>query len=370
MSAVGAQSFFTSLNYTSVNEDWRTEAAALGLRAGSQVLCITGSGDRPLDLLAFAPARVVAIDRNPVQNHLLRLKVAAMRTLPFERYACFLGLDPATPAWRTGIWRQLAPTLAGETRAFWDSQLRILERGVLYQGRFERYARRLARLARLLRPRAIAKLFAFDDLEAQREFVRTTWDYAAWRAVFRLVLNPLVSRLLLGDPAYYAYPGVPVGRHLYQRMRRALMTGLARENFMVAMVLTGTLPPHDLPPYLTPVGYERIRARLELLEIVDADVTRFVQEERGSDCTHFSLSDVPSYLSERQFEGLLRSLVLQAAVGARLVIRQFLTRYRVPPLPPGATLVREPELEARLAAQDRSFGYEFLIGTVRRSPCS
>ena len=82
------------LAYSSVNEDWRTEAAALRLAPDARVLCVTGSGARPLDLLAVTPARVVAIDVNAAQNHLLELRVGAMRALQFDAYTAFLGLVP------------------------------------------------------------------------------------------------------------------------------------------------------------------------------------------------------------------------------------------------------------------------------------
>ena len=44
--------FFSRLSYSFGNEDWRTEKRALGIRPHDQVLCITASGDRPLNLLA------------------------------------------------------------------------------------------------------------------------------------------------------------------------------------------------------------------------------------------------------------------------------------------------------------------------------
>lgn len=358
-------SFASSLNYTSVNEDWRTEAQALRLHNGGRVLCVTGSGDRPLDLLATTSTRITAIDHNPSQNHLLRLKMAAMQALSFEDYARFLGLVEAAPGWREGVWAQLEPLLDTNARRYWRANAPTLARGILYQGRFERYARRLARIAHLLRPRTIDALFDFDDLEAQREFVRSTWDAPGWPSVFRLVLHPLTSRIFLGDPAYFAHPDVAAGRYLYRRMRRALMTGLARENFMLSLVLTGTLPARGLPPYLTADGYRRIRSRLDRIDVVDADLIDHAQGTPLSAFSHFSLSDVPSYLTRDQFQSLMNALARDAAAGARIVVRQFLTRYALSE-PASAILQRDSALETELALRDRSFGYDFMVATVAR----
>ncbi len=354
--------FFRTLNYSSVNEDWRTETAALKLREGARVLCVTGSGDRPLDLLAAVPTRLVAIDRNPAQNNLLRLKAAALKELAFEDYAAFLGLNGAEPGWRLRVFDRLTASLPQDARAYWKAHLRYIARGVLYQGRFERHFKRIARLARCLRPRAIDELFEFTDLETQRRFIKERWDTPYWRLAYTLILSPLTSRILFRDPAYYAHVAVHVGSALFERMQRALEKHLARDNFMVSLALRGRLSPSDLPPYLTSDGCARIRERLHLLEVVDANVIDYLEDSTPKTFTHFSLSDIPSYMTESDFHRLLQAVAKCAQPGARVVIRQFLTRYN----PPRSTRIdREPDLEAALADQDRSIGYEFFIGVVR-----
>ncbi len=357
MSAGGG--FFRTLNYASVNEDWRTEREALRPGPEDTVLCVTGSGDRPLDLLACGPRRVVAIDLNPAQNHLLALKVAAMRRYEYDEFAAFVGLASADPRWRREAFLALAGDLEPESHAFWVSRLRVIEMGVIYQGRWERFYRRAAALAQWLRPRAIPRLFEFDDLEAQRRFLRESWDCPLWRLLFQAVCSRAVSRFLLRDPAYYAHRAVPARQWLYRRMTGLLERCLARDSFMVSLLLRGRLSPFDLPPYLEPVGYQGIRARLDRLSAVTADLIEFTRERAGA-FSRFSLSDVPSFLSAPQFERLLEWVVRFAAPRARVVIRQFLTRYDVPRRLADA-LERDRDLERRLAAEDHAFAYDFLI---------
>ncbi len=357
--------FFSTLNYSSCNEDWRSERAALRIGPEDRVLCVTGSGDRPLHLLLDGPARVVALDANPAQTELLQLKRAALRALPYERYAGFLGLHPLGE--RERLLPEVAAALPESSRAFWLQRRRLVARGVLYAGRFERHCRRLAALTRCLRPRAVAQLFAFSDLEAQRRFVRERWDTAAWRRLVSLLCAPLVSRLVLRDPAFYQRvdPQLHVGRYLGQRMRDCLERVTARSSFMLSLILRGRLSEDDLPPYLAPRGVERLRARLDRIEAVSEEAIAHLERVEPGSYTRFSLSDLPSYLDERGVERLLRALVRAAAPGARFCIRQFLTRYPLPAeLAPSLRL--EPELEASLAQSDRSFAYAFTVGTVQR----
>src|SRR4051794_38014330 len=70
----------TGLQYSCCNEDSRSELEALAVRGG-RALSIHAAGGRAFSLLLGDPDEVVAIDRNPAQIHLGRLKVAAMRRL-------------------------------------------------------------------------------------------------------------------------------------------------------------------------------------------------------------------------------------------------------------------------------------------------
>lgn len=175
--------FHDTLNYASVNEDWRTEATALRIGRADHVLCVTGSGDRPLNMLALDPARVVAIDRNPAQNRLLALKVAAMRSLEYEDYTAFLGLTHASRRWRAEVWQELQRSLVPDCRTFWHANRGMILAGVIYRGRWERFYRRVAGLVRVLRPRMIPRLFEFDDIEKRRAYVRAHWERPAWKAL-------------------------------------------------------------------------------------------------------------------------------------------------------------------------------------------
>ncbi|MBI2930093.1 MAG: DUF3419 family protein [Planctomycetes bacterium] len=328
-----AKGFFSSLNYSSCNEDWRTERRALRIGPADRVLAVTGSGDRPLNLLLDDPAQVLAIDLNPAQNELLRLKAAAMAARPYDDYVVFLGL-------RGGA-------------------------GVLYAGRWERYYRRMARIGRLLRGKSIRRLFECADIEEQRDFVRRVWDRRWWRLVFRVMCAPIISRVFLGDPAFYAHvdPELSVGRYVYESMLAGLDRHLARENFMLSLVFHGRLSEHDLPPYLAPESVPAIRARLGRLEIHTGDLLAFLESVPPGRFTRFSLSDVPSYLDQAGFERLLEGLVRAAAPGARFCIRQFLTRHRLPERF-DKVLRREPALEEELRAEDRAFAYRFVVGSV------
>ena len=131
---INGHAFFMQLNYTAANEDGRSECLALNLKATDQVVCITGSGARPLDLAITGPKRIFAVDLNASQNYLLSLKIAAIQGLEYSAFAELLGLVKTSGAHRIELFQSIAGSLAPECRAYWQKNLRLIEDGVLVLG--------------------------------------------------------------------------------------------------------------------------------------------------------------------------------------------------------------------------------------------
>jgi S-adenosylmethionine-diacylglycerol 3-amino-3-carboxypropyl transferase len=357
------KSFFSTLNYSSCNEDWRTERRALQVGPGDRVFCVTGSGDRPLHLLLDDPASISAVDLNPSQNHLLRLKASAISAFDYDTYASFLGLIPGNH--RKELLLELAGRMEPALRRHWLTHRDAVYAGILYQGRWERYYRRISRIARTLRPLAINRLFEIRDLDQQNEFIRKVWDKPRWRLIFDILCRRTFSRMFFGDPAFFTHvdPRKRIGEYIYRGMYRCLTHHLARENFMLSLVFLGRLSVDDLPPYLSRDWFHILKDRLNRIEVRTAGAVDQLERSGSGDFTRFSLSDVPSFLDQAGFERMLQGLIHAAAPGARFCIRQFLTDHRIPEHLAG-NLRRESELEAQLRADDRSFAYRFIVGTV------
>lgn len=361
---MGINDFMTTLNYASCNEDWRSEWDALTITPDDRILCITGSGDRPLNLLPQNPRKVIAMDLNPIQNDLLRLKMAAMRKLPYDEYASFLGLTDGRD--RQGSWRKVQEGLPEECRKFWDGHTNVLEKGVIYRGRWENHLRKMALIANGMRRATIRRLFAFDDIKKQRRFVEKRWDRWWWKLTFEVLGSAAFSRIFFGDPGFYQYVdrGMNIGRYVFEGMKRYLCNHLARESFMLSLMFRSKLSEYDLPPYLDPGCVEGIIERMDRIEIRTGNLLELMETAKEKSFTKYSLSDVPSFLDQKGFERLLEGIVRSGAPGARFCIRQFLTDHVVPHRFEGI-LVREPDLENCLRNRDRSFAYRFIVGRVR-----
>lgn len=358
--------FFSRLNFTFGNEDWNTEQEALNVQPHDRVLCVTGSGDRPLHLLMKECKEIVSVDANPAQTHLLELKIAAMNALSYEDYIAFLG-GASTPH-RLKHLSQLASHLPKETSHFWDKHSSAISRGILYEGLAERRMKLLAKILKVVQgKKRIDRLFSCENLEAQQHFVQHHWDRFIWRAILNIGLRPRMSKILWKDPGLYAHvdSSINPGLHLHQRMKVSLNNILARDNFFMSFWLKGHVEKNAFPPYLTKEGVKVIQPRLKRISAETHDMISYLEKAPSNSFDCFSLSDIISYIDANKYERLMHEVHRTAKPGARFCIREFLSRREIPKnLQPH--FKRNLALEQKLEEEDRCFVYRFLVGTVAK----
>ena len=193
--------FYSRLSYSFGNEDWRTEHKALKIQPSDRVLCVTGSGDRPLNLLTTDLQEIITIDANPIQNALFDLKKTALSSLSSNDYCSFLGIDPHLN--RLNLYHQIASKLDPISNTIWKKHSGKIRRGVVYEGALEKCLKKISQILRSFQKKKIDTLFSFDDLEEQREFLQKKWHSPFLTLAFKIGLNPFLSRMIFGDPGLY-----------------------------------------------------------------------------------------------------------------------------------------------------------------------
>lgn len=357
--------FFSRLSYSFGNEDWRTELDALRIAPGNRVLCITASGDRPMHLLLHPCEALVAVDANKIQNHLLQLKRTAMEHLGFDEYLAFLGGSPCSS--RRDMFHHLKPHMDPHAAAHWSSNIKMIEKGILFQGTTERFVK-IATIALCWQKKEIRGLFACKSLEEQRAYLQNNWRHDRWKRIFKWALKPFFTRFALQDPGMYEHldQNMEPGLYVYERMMHSFNQCLARENPLASLILLQTVKKEAFPPYLKQEGFEMIKPRLNRLSAITQDIISYLEEIPEHSFDRFSMSDISSYLDRASFERLLRAIYRAARPGARFCLRQLMTRYTIPgDLSPH--FMRERDLEQKLESEDRAFLYHFTVGTVLKS---
>lgn len=335
-------------------EDDRTERAALGL-PGGRVLSITSAGDMALSLLAAGADRVVAVDIEPNQARLARLKLAAVLRLPRAAAIAFLGFLPASEADRRAWFGIVLEGMTESDRAFWRDHAATALRGVVREGRFERFLRRPRGLARPWFEHRLRRLFACTSLGEQRDVFDRWIDRPVVRSAFRIAFHPRVYARRGIDPRGLRALDArrSLGDLFFERFRAMCVNTPAASNPFLQMNALGRLLNQDsVPGYLTEEGCAVLRARADAVSFAVADVTTLLEQHPEGSFDRFHLSNVPDWLDRASFEALLRTIARRAARPSRLVWR-FIHADREPPADLRDVILPDRAWGAELAAVDR-----------------
>jgi S-adenosylmethionine-diacylglycerol 3-amino-3-carboxypropyl transferase len=342
------------LFFAQVREDPRAEIAALEPSAGETMVVVSSGGCTALSLLAAGAGRVVAVDLNRTQNHLVELKAAACR-LGARDAITFLGALPSTT--RAATYAALREALSPPACRYWDARPGQVGAGVLGAGLSERFIGAVvATLLLAVHPRSrIDRLLDCRTLAEQRALYAREWDTWRWRALFTLLCNRLVLRNTYPSQFFAHVENPSFALHFRRCAEHALTDLPAASNYFLHQMLTGSYPtdePDGVPPYLSASGAETVAASGDRLELIDGGMTEYLRSRAAASVHGFALSNICEWMTPSEIDALLREVVRTAAPGARLVYRNFVSWTELPAW--CERVVPNETLGARLSREDRS----------------
>jgi len=346
------------LFFAQVREDPMLEIETLRTAFAGRVAVIGSAGCTALSLIASGARDVVAVDLNTTQNHLTELKMIAIGELPVECALAFLGGSDGTPRQRVVTYARLRAALSPAARAWWDSRLDEIRRGVLGAGVSERLIRVVVRALRLIGhgPARLRRLLANRTLEDQREFFAREWNSRRWRMLIRIALG---RQRLAGvyDPAFFdRVENESFGDHFLRRIEHGLTELPVASNYFLHFMLTGTYTdaaPDARPPYLGDLGAQAVADGRERLTLVDGGMTDWLCTQPSGSISGFSLSNICEWLAPEAIDGLFAEIARTAVPGAVVCFRNFLGWTEVP-LAWRHAIVEDRARGTAMIQQDRS----------------
>jgi len=342
------------LFFAQVREDPRAELAALRPGPDDDVVVVSSGGCTALSLLAAGAGRVVAVDLNATQNHLVELKTAAT-TLGARDAVAFLGALPS--ARRRETYASLREALTPAARRYWDNRTRQVEAGVIGAGVSERFiAAVVAALKLAVHPNGrVERLLSCRTLDEQRALFEREWSTRRWRALFALLCNRMMLQKTYPAQFFEHVENPSFARHFRELAERAITELPVSSNYFLHQMLAGRYPvdePDGVPPYLSERGAAAVATVRERLELVDGSVTAYLRTRAPASVHVFALSNICEWMTPPDVEALFREVLRTAAPGARLVYRNFVGWTD---LPGGCErIVPDQPLSTRLSREDRS----------------
>lgn len=279
-----------------MHEDHAAELEVAERRPGGTALVVAAGGDLAL-AGAAAGMRVIAVDTNPAQIRLLRLKIAAATVAGPERAA----------AWMSGDARGVLDLLSGEERAWWQVREPTLKRGLCFCGSVDRTLRRLAPLLR----------WAYDWPDLRAGILRQALRRHG-AGVLRAGAIALHGRRIGGrlDATALAL--------LDRRFDRALRREGARTEPLL-QVLLGRGFGHCVPPVWTPAGIAMWHAATERLTYAVHSLEEALAQQAPGSLELASASNVLDIAGPTNAgQSLLDLAAVALASGGQLIVRSML----------------------------------------------
>jgi len=304
---------FSFVRYAQVWEDADVLLEALDIRPDDVCFSIASAGDNALALLSQGPEKVVAVDLNPAQLACLELRIAAYRLLSYEELLALIGTQTAEPnqeGLRNQLYQRCRPELTPAAASFWDSRPEAIRAGIGHGGKFERYFRLFRRfvLPLIHKQNLVDQLLRGGSKEERERFYSESWNTRRWRLLFHLFFSRQLMGLLGRDPSFFRYVEGSVAKRILARTQHALTELNPSENPYLQWILKET---HTtaLPFALRRENFEKIRSHLDRLEWNQASIEEYLATHPGNQFSKWNLSDVFEYLSEAEYESLLRGIV-------------------------------------------------------------
>ena len=129
MTSIGRKKIIYNISW----EDPAIDHTVMHMKDDDVVLTISSAGCNVLDYLCEGPKKIIAVDMNWAQLHVLELKLAGIRCLTWDQFFAIWGRSDYKVF--TSVYEsKLRPLLAKETAEFWDANTNLFRDNFMYAG--------------------------------------------------------------------------------------------------------------------------------------------------------------------------------------------------------------------------------------------
>ncbi len=352
---------FSDILYAQCWEDPEIDRQAFKINQEDVIFSITSGGCNVLAFLADNPRKIISLDLNPSQNYLLDLKMAAFKTLYYDEMLEFFGVTPSERRFK--LYTRIRSSLTDESREFWDIQKDKINNGVIHCGRYEKYMHLLKKWFNVLVGKSlIQKLYKAKDRYARKILYDKKWNNFRWRVFTRIFLSRTFMTLLF-DRAFFDQleESFSFGAHFRNVIRRAVTDLPVRENSFLSYIVFGHFYSlQHLPVYLCRENFEKIRSRLDRIELVNGSCEDYFASLPSDSISKFNFTNIFEWMPAEAFEKMLIETIRVAKNKSIITYRNLLVP-RSRPESLSRWISTKKELSEKFHEKDLSFIYRAYI---------
>lgn len=265
----------------------------------SHIFSIGSGGDNAFYLNSFGPKKLFIVDCNIYQIYLIELKMAAIDQL--NRIECLEFLGFTYSKQRLEFYASIKNSLSISAQKYWDSNLKMIEEGIVFFGKFEKY---LKYFSKYLMPfihskNTINQLFENKSELAQKEFYSKIWNNKRWKFLLKIFFGRFLMGRLGRDPQFLKYVDVNVSEFIFDITGQHIQSVHSQYNPYLHFILKGNFGNY-LPAYLEENYFLYQKNNLNAIHLVHSDLLSFKSNENKID--FWNLSNVFEYMSNEELE--------------------------------------------------------------------
>ncbi|MCK4795993.1 MAG: DUF3419 family protein, partial [Spirochaetes bacterium] len=314
--------------YSQVWEDPASIRYALDITNSDVVLSITGAGDNVLNLLLDNPKQIIAIDTNKAQNYLLKLKIAAIKTLTYDEFINLFGIkiynyesnNKINFDCRLSLFNKLVPYLDIETKTFFLKNKSIVIKGIQNCGKLEKYLKFYIKLFRIFFKIDFLNAYkSIKSIKNQIDIYNKNINENLLIFINNLVINKFILCLVKGIRSFKYVKNENFAKNLLEKFKTLFFNKSIKDNyFLSSFFLSAYIYPDALPPYLQKNNYNKLKNMVKKINIIDSGLLEYIKQIPKNSIDKFNLSNIFEWISENEFEEYLEHIYRISNNNARL----------------------------------------------------
>jgi len=302
------------ITFNTVWEDPRLDKEALQVNQDSVVLTISSGGCNGLALLLENPRHVYLIDRNPCQNALVELKIAAIKNLEYNEFWQLFGLGKL-PNFSKLYYPKLRNDLSPSSQAFWDKKGYYfdgtgMKRSFYWRGTCGTVAWAIGYYFKIIPglSSAIKKIFSAKSLEEQRKIY--------YGEVAKKLWNPIIDHVIKSS-LYLSWTGIPIpqqellatvagkqasiGLWIKAQLEFVFTELPIHDNYFWRVYIFGQYTKECCPDYLKEENFATLKSRIDRISVNTETITEFLNRNGNEyPVTHFVLLDHMDWMAKKK----------------------------------------------------------------------
>ncbi len=352
---------FNIIRYANCWEDADVLLEGLSPLKESKILSIGSAGDNSFSLLTSNPEIVAAVDINKVQLYLIELKKTSIKLMDYEDVLAFLGFEPSLK--RLKLFHNIKSELSYDARNYWEQNLSVINNGVIYAGKFEKYFILFSQkiLPFIHSKKSTGELFKIKSETEQSLFYNNKWNNWRWKFLFKIFFSKYIMGKFGRDPAFLKQVDVSVAKYIYHKAGAHLQSVNAQHNFILHFNLLGNfgkLYPH----YMRKENFELIKSNIKQLVFKECYAEQAVKY--FGKFKYMNLSNIFEYMNEQTFYNTSKQLIAATEKEGKLAYWNLMVNRKVSSIFPDKVKY-EKDISNKLTQKDKGFFYnQFIIDTI------